>query len=739
MSTKALGITFKETMAGDFALGDLSPEQGENAGEDQDSQLAMHAEVTIDDLDKFIDDPKHLGKLSGSIDFTPFGEDIKASNGVFNLFKPTDDPNATHMVYELAFNHNNQDYYLAGFKEVKDDRGFDLWSDTTTLFTTLYKGKDKQGEIAGAGILRLGMVQLAKLLSTVEVSGTDSEIEKSKVVAKFGGFFMGSLWDSYAIPKFRSEKQSQEKSRSNQLDYDVIIIGSGFGGAVTACRLAEKGMSVCLLERGRRWQPKDYPRSPDDAWWWSGDEPQKHNGWIDLQFYDDMAVAQGCGVGGGSLIYANIFVEAEPFSFEADWPKEITYEALKPYYIKTGQMMNVQELPSNQWTERTKMMKTAADACGYGDRFRMLPLAVTFNKDWTYEQDDPFNEDKSVSHTNAQGVTQGTCIHCGNCDIGCSVQAKNTLDLNYIPVAEKNGAVVKPLHLVNKITPINNTGYRVDFDRIDNATEKLIPGSLNAKKVIVAAGTMGSNELLLRCRNEFGSLPNISDQLGLGWSSNGDFLTPATYSGKDISPTQGPTITCAIDFLDGEIDGNRFFVEDGGFPDVLGNAMEEGVSNSKLGLMFNGLSLALRNRDPLSCIMPWFGQAVDASDGRLHLSRSWMPPFRKKLDLDWEIDKSEAVVQAMIDMHKKFSDETGGTPLVPPSWKFTKDLVTPHPLGGCRMADNAEKGVVDHKGEVFGHPGLYVADGSIIPKAIGLNPSRTIAALAERIAEHIEV
>lgn len=516
------------------------------------------------------------------------------------------------------------------------------------------------------------------------------------------------------------------------------MIGSGFGGAVSACRLAEKGMSVCVLERGRRWEPEDYPRNPDDAWWWSDENMKKHNGWIDLQFYDDMTVIQGSGVGGGSLIYANVFVEAEEFSFDEGWPVEITYETLKPYYQTTGSMMNAQELPDNQWTKRTRMMKNAADQCDYSDRFRMLPLAVTFNEEWTYDQDDPFNEDKSVAHTNAQGVSQGTCIHCGNCDIGCRVQAKNTLDLNYIPQAEANGAVVKPMHLVNKISSLEDGGYCVDFERIDPDREKLISGSLNANKVIVAAGTMGSNELLLRCRDEFGSLPYISDQLGMGWSSNGDFLTPTAYLGRDVSPTQGPTITCAIDFLDGEINGNRFFVEDGGFPDLLGNILEENLPSSRLGLMLSGMSQAIRNRNPLSSIMPWFGQAVDASDGRLHLSRSWLPPFNTKLNLDWEINKSEDVMQAMIDMHKNLSDVTGGTPLVPPTWTLLKDLVTPHPLGGCRMADNAEKGVVDHKGEVFGHPGLYVADGSIIPKAIGLNPSRTIAALSERIAEFIK-
>src|SRR5690606_37507020 len=124
-----------------------------------------------------------------------------------------------------------------------------------------------------------------------------------------------------------------------------------------------------------------------------------------------------------------------------------------------------------------------------------------------------------------------------------------TLDLNYIPLAEQHGAVVKPLHLVQRITPLHSEqGYRVDFNVIDIDKQKLIPGFLNAKKVIVAAGTMGTNELLLRCRDQYGTLPNISRVLGTGWSSNGDFLTPTVYRNRAVSPTHGPTITCAIDF-----------------------------------------------------------------------------------------------------------------------------------------------------------------------------------------------
>lgn len=732
MNQQSIGLEFKETMAGGFALNVKEPLQGLKQGESENQSLAIHVKVIIDDIDEFIEDRDHTGYLSGTIDFPPFGNDLNAT-GIFNCYKPADDPDTRYMDYNLSFKHQGDDYYLAGRKIVRDDSGMDLWKDTTTLLTTLHKGVDKNGDILGAGVLSLGIVQLGRLMTTISATGTTNLNERNKTIIKFGRFFMGNLWDSYG-GKFQFSSNSQQSTSSdNTMDFDVVVIGSGFGGAVSACRLAEKGLSVCVLERGRRWNRKEYPRGPNDAWWWSHEDPEKNNGFIDIRWYDDMAVAQGCGVGGGSLIYANVFIESKPFLFEDGWPPEITYKSLKPYYDLTGEMLNVQTIPDNQLTQRYKLMKTAADAAGYGERHYKVPLAVSFSDKWHYGLEDPFNDKHSKSYVNAQGQQQGTCVHCGNCDLGCQVGAKNTLDLNYLPLAEKHGAQIRPLHLVRKISPIDN-GYRVDFEAIDADEENLIPGHINARKVIVAAGTMGTNELMLKCRDEFGSLPNLSNQLGVGWSANGDFLTPAYYEGREISPSRGPTISSAIDFLDGSFEGQRFFVEDGGFPDLLGNVISDISIGNKFGLLVAGLQQAANDRNPLSCIMPWFGQAVDAADGHLHLSRSWLPPFKKEMKLDWNIEASEAAINALKHMHEKLSAATDGKPMVSPSWSLMKDLITPHPLGGCRMGTNIENGVVDHKGEVFGYPGLFVADGSIIPKAIGLNPSRTIAALAERIA-----
>ena len=267
--------------------------------------------------------------------------------------------------------------------------------------------------------------------------------------------------------------------------FDTIVIGSGFGGAITACRLAEKGAKVLILERGRRWDVKDYPREPGDAWFYDVDQPHRKNGWIDFRMFPDMSVAQGAAVGGGSLIYADISVEAPPEIFAAGWPPEIDYDELKPHYDEVGRMLDVQELPDGQLTERFKLMRDGAAALGHSDRFKKLPIAVSFDDDWHYGLDDEFNHKHSKQFTNKHGVRQGTCVHLGNCDIGCDVKAKNTLEMNYLPIAEKNNAEIRPLHFVRCISPVGS-GYRVDYDRITGG--HLVRESVTAERVVVAAG-----------------------------------------------------------------------------------------------------------------------------------------------------------------------------------------------------------------------------------------------------------
>ncbi len=513
-------------------------------------------------------------------------------------------------------------------------------------------------------------------------------------------------------------------------DFDAILIGTGFGGAPVAGRLAAAGYRVLALERGRRWAVDDFPRDPLDPWIWDDKHPELRHGWFDFRLFPNMAVVQGAGVGGGSLVYANVSIDAKPETFAQGWPAEITYAGLQPHFQAVGKMLNVQKVPKPQWPARTKLMEEAAARMGWAGRFELLDLAVNFDPQWHYGLPQPHHHRHSKPMLTAQGAQQGTCVHLGECDIGCPVKARNTLDLNYVALAERHGAQVRPLHIVRAIAP-ESGGYRVSYDEITGGG--LRSGSSTARIVVVSAGSLGSTELLLRCRDELRTLPNVSPRLGHGWSSNGDFLTPSLQAFRAVEPSRGPTITAAINLLDGIVNGQQIFIEDGGFPNLATAAMERlaarpGATEQET-VLIESVRWLVRLR-LFDHIMPWFAQGRDASDGVLKLRNG-------RLFLDWDVARSERMFDAIVETHQRLAVATGGVAIVPPAWAWSKDLITPHPLGGARMAATSQDGVVDFRGEVFGHPNLFVSDGAIVPKAIGLNPSKTIGALAEHIAAHI--
>jgi cholesterol oxidase len=521
--------------------------------------------------------------------------------------------------------------------------------------------------------------------------------------------------------------------------FDVIVIGSGFGGAIAARRLAEKGMRVLVLERGRRWEPSQYPRKPTDAWIYSADEPARHNGWLDMRFFRGMTVAQAAGVGGGSLTYSSVAVEARPDVFTQGWPAEITYAELKPHYDTVAREMDLQVIPDGQLTQRFLLAREAARNLGYSDRFSKAPLAVSFSEDWNYQLDDPFNPRHSRQFVNAHGQRQGTCIHLGNCDIGCDVRAKNGLDVNYIPRAEQRGAQVRPLHLVRLIEP-EGSKYRVVFDRIERG--KLVRGEETAERVVLAAGSLGTTELLLRCRDQFRTLRAVSPTLGSRWSANANFISMARYPDKDrVRQSTGPTIASMLDFADGGFRDQRFVVEDDGFPNLLLAAikayLDNGVRTPPGRHLLKELEEYLRDDTALRSLLLWLGAGKDAGDGQLQLKRRWFMPWKRVLNLLWEVEHSQSVLYAMEAIHQNLTEATGGRPLALPTWRVFKSLVTLHPLGGCPMGTSADSGVVDHLGQVFGYRNLFVIDGAIVPTPTVRNPSHTIAALAERISAHV--
>jgi len=524
------------------------------------------------------------------------------------------------------------------------------------------------------------------------------------------------------------------------MDFDAIVIGSGFGGSITACRLAQHGRRVLVLERGRRWDPSNYPRRPEDEWIFSHRHPETFHGWADLRRFKGMAVLCGAAVGGGSLIYANVSAIPPQSAFESGWPSEITFEGMQPYYATVADVMDVQQVPPRQLSPRALLMQEAAQTLGQGQRFGRPTVAVSFDESRVFDYSvlpDPKN---STPFVNKHGARQGTCAQLGECDIGCRALAKNTLDRNYLFLAEKNGAEVRPLHLVTRIEPIAG-GYRVGYNQLGDGTAT--PGTATAERLVVAAGSMGSTELLLQCRDLHRTLPALSPALGQHWSSNGDFLTPALYLHRELWADRGITIGTVIDYLDGKDGGQTYWIQDGGTPNVLNKYFEsllshlrraptethllEGLSMSSL---LQHLTMLASNVAIAKHIMPWFAQGVDAGDGQLHLTDGM-------LDLNWDISRSLMLFETIQERHRTLSHATGGHPFPLPGWLLSHELITPHPLGGCNMAASPSGGVVNHLGEVFGYPNLYVVDGAIVPRALGVNPSRTIGALAERIAGHM--
>ena len=516
--------------------------------------------------------------------------------------------------------------------------------------------------------------------------------------------------------------------------YDVVVIGSGFGGAVSACRLAQSGRSVCILERGKQWDGLAFPRSIGQvaqAWW----EPGRSYGFLEYKVFRKIDVIQGSGVGGGSLHYFNVTLRTPADIFEKpQWPRPITRKVLDPYYDLVEDMLEAKRLVPPDGFDlppRTRAFIQAASIAGKDPE--LVPIAVYTGKD------------RRNPHS---GIPQQACDYTGDCMLGCRIHAKNSLTLNYLPLATRNGAEIRPLHQVSKIEPVDGGGYKVHFEQIDpNDPEHPAHGHLLARTVIVSAGTLGSTELLLRCKNVHKTLPDLGPALGTRFSSNGDFLLAGTLnSNREIDPSQGPSITAGADFSTAN---NRIFIEDLGYPNPFFWLLEGMLpSPSRLGDLFeaaktyilaalgwsNGRTRFNVDADDVfkgglaSRFLPYLGMGTDAADGRMYLKDG-------SIDVDWSPAKSMQMFKEMEKALEQLSRGIGGDYVTSLLWRWPwRKLLTAHPLGGCAMGESPETSVVNADGKVWKYPDLYVADGSIVPTALAVNPSNTIAALAERVA-----
>lgn len=408
-----------------------------------------------------------------------------------------------------------------------------------------------------------------------------------------------------------------------------------------------------------------------------------------------MDVVVASGVGGGSLVYANVLKVPQAEVFAKGWPGSITPAALEQYYQMARDVLHPTPYPRASSLAKSRVLQLGAELTGHKEQYELLDLAVYWGQPGV-SSPDPYGF----------GTKQTGCLDLAECVTGCPIQAKNTLDLNYLALALKNGAECRSLHEVRNI---GRTGRDFTVHYLDSS--RLVPekGHICTPRVVLAAGALGSTSILLKSAGKYRTLGPLSPALGKGFSGNGDFLAGICGIKYDVDFTFGPTVTAGINYP-----GERFIIEDGGLPPLL-KLSQHKVEESRLK---NFLPLLLTGRD--------------FAGGQLKLTRKL-----KKLTLKWSPQNSLPLYNAMEQRVRELAQALEGRAIFSPAWSRSRKLITVHPLGGCRMADSEKQGVVNSCGAVYGQPGLYIADGSIVPVALGVNPSFTIAALAERIAEHI--
>lgn len=562
-----------------------------------------------------------------------------------------------------------------------------------------------------------------------------------------------------------------------QFEYEAIVIGSGFGGAINACRLAKKWPAkVLVLERGKRYPMGSFPRTPHDMSnnFWNVVRDKQDNpknagskemfGLFDIRSFEHLDAVVGAGLGGGSLIYANVFLEPPEHIFDHNWPASCKKHVLQPYFQTAKSVLGARPIP-DQSAPRREVVRTQLFeqfAKSEGRESELVDINVFFGNDITKPTD------IGVQEKNRYGAVQTSCVYCAVCDVGCNTHSKNTTDLNYLFVAENNyQAQINTMTLVEKIVPLNSAGeedskadgeygYKVIWLDLNNNKQQV---SATSQRVIVSAGTLGTNELLLRCRDVFKTLPEINQNLGQHFSGNGDFLSFVINGDKPADPNYGPVITQKIDYhlyTDFKAD-QAYVLEDASFPNfaswyteglkpgvlhvsglirtinALFTRFVRGAKTGRIGFAFREL---LKN-DASYTTSVLLCMGIDNSAGKMKLDKQGF------LNIEWPYKDNMPLYKAITDMGKRFKKWANAKAFIPmPNFLWPlKSNVTVHSLGGCKLANSPENGVtsanVETFGQVFGYQGLYVADGSLLPTAVGANPVATISALSERVAEGI--
>ncbi|GAB2624702.1 GMC oxidoreductase [Streptomyces capparidis] len=556
--------------------------------------------------------------------------------------------------------------------------------------------------------------------------------------------------------------------------FDVVVVGSGFGGSVTAFRLAEAGVRVCLLERGKDYPPGSFPRSPHDTAKNLWDPDSALYGLYDLWSFSKLDALVSSGLGGGSLIYANVllrkpekwFVTEKVDGSYENWP--VTRRDLDPHYREVERMLGVRDYPVTEEpyrdTPKTAALRRAAERLGL--EWAPAPLAVTFGNPGR-----PPVPGVQIDggEDNLHGTPRYTCRLVGECDLGCNFGSKNSLDLTYLSAARRLDAEIRTLCEVRSFEPADH-GFTVTYLQHRPAgdadpAEPPLRRTVRARRLVLSAGALGTPYLLLRNRSAF---PALSPAIGTRFSGNGDFLglllkarAGRLRGGGDaaeetwpwlLEPSFGPVITSAMVMPDahdgGGATGRGFYIEDAGYPQFLNWLVEHNVltMSRQVGRFLLRRVWSQATRSPRSQVgrhvseamgkglftatsLPLLGMGRDVPNGRLFLREG-------HLDLAWDLGPSAAYFHRMNRTMRQVAGSLGGVYASSPLWWLNR-LITVHPLGGAPMGRDRGEGVVDSHGRVYGCPGLSVADGSVMPGPVGPNPSLTIAALANRSADRL--
>jgi len=529
-----------------------------------------------------------------------------------------------------------------------------------------------------------------------------------------------------------------------RFDYDFIIVGSGFGGSVSALRLAEKNYSVCVIERGKRFRDSDFPRSNWNLRRYLWMPILKCFGIQNLSLFKNVLVLSGSGVGGGSLVYANTLPMPDAEVFQSpEWPTGHWGQELEPHYAKAKRMLGVNMNP--RLTSADTILRECAKDLGCEETFRPIEVGVFFGEPGKTVPDPYFG---------GKGPERAGCTYCGGCMIGCRHNAKNTLVKNYLHFAEKLGVTILPEREVTQIVTIDNNGtagnngYEV-HTVCSTAWFQKSPQVLRAKNVILAGGVLGTVSLLLKCKYQFKSLPNISYRLGYDVRTNSEALLGVTELGekRKRNYSEGIAIT-SIFHPDSHthIEPVRY-PTGSSFMRILAAPMVDGggaiprpvkLLATILVSPLRMLRLIFNKNWANSSIILLVMQTVD-NKMRFKLGRNLFTLFRKRMTTASQSGskKVPSYVPIANQIGKAFAKKVGGVPQSTVNEVLLGIPTTAHILGGCIIGDSPAQAVIDTNHQVFGYPGLYVCDGSAIPVNLGVNPSLTITAMTERAISKI--